>query len=197
MTIGRELKVANSTARQHLERARIAVDRSDAALIEAASEIRKALEADSSLTFEKVGAEIGRSGNWVTALLRWAEGHDQGEGMYSADRQARLTRATRQGLRELSDDDLRDVMNDAETWVRVQRAYYANFPYTPTESAAVSPVEHFRRYVLSRLNPWGLSYDWKHLSETEKLELAPDLERSLETLATKVDELLAEVRVAA
>jgi len=186
-------------AQQHLERARVAIRRSDAALMEAATEIRQALETDAQLTLADVGREIGRSADWVTALLRWAENHDDGEAMYSADRQARLCRATRQGLRELSDDDLRElVTQNGAVWKRLKDIEFADwrasYQYTPLE---INRVERFRRYQLSRLDAWGVKYDWNQLSDEEKLELAPEIERKLEALVADVKAMLLEVGTAA
>jgi hypothetical protein len=189
-------------ARQHVIRARAAIGRSDAALMEAATEIRRALEADATLTLGAVGAEIGRSGDWITALLRWADSHDDGEAMYAADSAARLRRATRQGFRELSGETILALMEEAGVHFRGllqpdmfdKDGSYIGPEYTPQD---ISRPDHFRRYQLSRLNPWGMRYDWKSLSHTEKCLLAPELEQKLDSFVSEVRGMLSEVSVTA
>jgi hypothetical protein len=63
-------EIVTERAALHISRAKVSIERSDAALMEAATEILKAMEADATLTLERVGVELGRSADWVSALLR-------------------------------------------------------------------------------------------------------------------------------
>jgi hypothetical protein len=185
----------NSTARTHIDKAATCIRASDSALLQAAAEIRAAMTADASLTFREVGEALGRSHDWVSALLRWAEDASEGTTMFSSDRQARLVRATRQGLRELSEEELGELLI-GEVRDKVREALWkpAETQYTPPpdEERHALFIKGFETR-LSRLDgaAWSIRYDWmRYLTNEEREHYAPRLRAIADKLTQELYALI-------
>jgi len=181
------------TPNTHLDRAAECIRHSDASLLEAAEHIRQAMKTDASLTLDAAGEYLNRSGDWVRALLHWAESAEDGETLFSGDTQSRLRRATAQGLRDLPDEDLDDAVADHQDRVEaslervriaaitaeVERKKLAG-KFTPYESPT-------REQMFSRIENSVLAIcGWTLATDEEKLDYAARLRAAADTLEQSV-----------
>jgi hypothetical protein len=87
-------------AQQHLARAKDYADRGDSFYEKAADEILAAKEADPTLGNGEIGERLGRSGSWVSDLVRWRTNGDPDVRPFAGSREARLRSETRKLLRD-------------------------------------------------------------------------------------------------
>lgn len=138
-----------------LERAKQYIAKGDDFYAKAADDIIAAMEEDTTLSYRQVAERVGKSDKWVRQLVTARTTADDGRTIEHpfADSQ-RPIQATKQVLREASDEQLLEIVSQLPSEQKTKLAEAISQAHPATSSKAPIPMSHNKSgFVLEMAGP--------------------------------------------